>query len=122
MRALRRNGASTTPYRARGLSTCQQREWERHLVRAASVRSGTEAQRQAADERGEQHQEPGRTSALRRNTRCIRVRQHNARRGRPRGRGRRGGRWLVSVREGLEVGDDRGFIGRAEAEVSELDG
>src|SRR5450759_4900527 len=32
MRALRRNGASTTPYRARGLSTCQQREWERHLV------------------------------------------------------------------------------------------
>src|SRR5665811_1763405 len=73
-------------------------------------------------DRGEQHQEPGRTSALRRNTRCIRVRQHNARRGRPRGRGRRGGRWLVSVREGLEVGDDRSFIGRAEAEVSELDG
>src|ERR1035437_7281547 len=31
MRALRRNGASTTPYRARGLSTCQQREWERQL-------------------------------------------------------------------------------------------
>src|SRR5665811_126887 len=29
---------------------------------------------------------------------------------------------LVSVREGPEVGDDRGFLGRAEAEVSELDG
>src|SRR5579859_2209104 len=39
MRALRRNGASTTPYRARGLSTCQQREWERHLGEGASQRA-----------------------------------------------------------------------------------
>src|SRR5665811_2246365 len=38
MRALRRNGASTTPYRARGLSTCQQREWERHLGRTGCRR------------------------------------------------------------------------------------
>ena len=28
---------STTPYRARGLSICQQPEWERHLVRALGI-------------------------------------------------------------------------------------